>query len=85
MNLGTSFRYDRFEGYDNNNNPIILKNAKGAFSFLAPKLIIGLQKDRLNGLVIINGTPDREKDPNPTLWIEFKATYSFTPFQKKKK
>jgi hypothetical protein len=85
MNLGTKFRFDRFEGYDINGNPIVRRNTLGTLQFFAPKLIVGIEKNRLNGFVIVNGTPDADNDPNPTLWIEFKATYTFKPFEKKGK
>jgi hypothetical protein len=85
MNLSTGFRFDRLEDFDSFSGPRIRKNVKGSLAFLAPKLIVGVEKNRFNGFVIVNGTPDADNDSNPTLWIEFKTTYTFRPFKKKKK
>ncbi len=85
MNLGTNFTYDIVTGFDSSRNPILKTGNKGKFSFFSPKLIVGFQKNRVNGYVIVNATPDEKYEPNPTIWLEFKATYTFKPFEKKVK
>ncbi len=85
MNLGTNFTYDILTGFDSSRNPILIKDNKGTFSFFAPKLIFGVQKNRINGFFIVNSTRDDQYEKNPTIWLEFKATYTFKPFEKKVK
>jgi hypothetical protein len=84
MNCGTKFKVDLFTGnYDAAGNAIFIKSGQSATRFSAPRLLFGVEKEKLNGFLIIHGTPDAERNPNPTLWIEVKATYSLTPFSKK--
>jgi hypothetical protein len=84
MNFGTGFRYDYFTGEsDQSGNPIVYKNKKGGFRFFAPKFIVGIEKSRYNAFLIVNGTPDIYYEPNPTLWIEGKLTYTFHLFDRK--
>lgn len=78
MNLGTRFR-DSLLDYNNN-----YREATGGFDFLAPRLIVGLNKNNFSFFAVAHGTPDSEYEGNPTIWLEFKAAYSFSPFKKKK-
>lgn len=76
MNIGTGFTYNMYWGNDAAGNPIVTP-VKGTFQFAAPRLIVGLRRNRLQGFIIVHGTPDEEFESNPTLCIETKFTYSF--------
>lgn len=80
MNLGTKFEYEKFTIY----SPGIYTSeiAKGTMRFFAPRLMIGVQKHIFNAFAIFHGTPDRQGDPYPTIWMEIKATVTFKPFDK---
>ncbi len=82
MNLGTSFPYYTSYETDIRGNPIY-REVKGSLEFFAPKLIIGLKKERFSGYINLNGTPDSRKKSNPTLWVEAKITYNIYSFNKK--
>lgn len=78
MNYGTLFNDSTW--WINNN--IYIETDK-SFRFLAPRLIVGLNKNNFSFFAIAHGTPDSEYEGNPTIWLEFKAAYSFSPFKKK--
>jgi hypothetical protein len=85
MNCNTKFTYDRpTGGFDSLGNSVVLKNVPENFRYFAPRFIIGLQAGRLNSFVIAHKTPDMLFFFNPTVWLEFKATYSM-PLRKKAK
>lgn len=84
VNCGTRFdNYFNTGGIDPAGNIIYIKET-GSFRFWAPRVTVGLQESRINALVIGTITPDREFDKNASLWLEFKTTYTFKPYQKKK-
>lgn len=74
MNYNTKFKYKHTE-YDFNNNPIE-RERTGSFMFLAPRVTIGALYKKLQGSFVVHGTPDDTYEPNPTIWMEFKLTYS---------
>jgi hypothetical protein len=80
MNYGTRFNDSTW--WINRN--IYVETGK-SFNFMAPRLIVGVDKSRFSIFAIAYGTPDAEYESNPTIWLEFKAAYSFTPFKKRKK
>jgi len=84
MNIGTGFHYNYNTGIKDNNGDWIIKREKATFSFLAPRLLMGIKKNRLSGYVNLHYTPDDNYRTNPTIWLEFKVCYSFSPFIKKK-
>ena len=53
-----------------------------SFQFFAPRLLLGIEKRKISFFVIAHGTPDTDYQPNPTIWLEFKGSYSF-PLKKK--
>lgn len=77
MNNGTKFRDSAWLG----NNYV---ETDRGFNFLAPRIIIGASKNKFSFFAIAHGTPDAEYEGNPSIWLEFKAAYSFSPFKKKK-
>jgi hypothetical protein len=77
MNYGTLFIDSAYRG-----NDTIL--AKRGFRFMAPRIIIGVNKNNFSFSAIAYGTPDSEYDGNPSIWLEFKAAYAFSLFRKKK-
>mgnify|MGYP006388485889 CR=1 FL=1 len=77
MNYGTRFRDSVWRGNDS-------LEAVRSFRFFAPRLIVGLNKNNFSFFAIAHGTPDSEYEGNPTIWLEFKAAYSFSPFKKRK-
>lgn len=77
MNYGTRFRDSVWRGNDS------LVGVR-SFRFFAPRLIVGLTKNNISLFAITHGTPDREYEGNPSIWLEFKAAYTFSPFKKKK-
>jgi hypothetical protein len=77
MNNGTSFKDSTWRGSD-------YVEAVRGFSFLAPRIMVGLTKNNFSFSAIAHGTPDSEYQSNPTIWLEFKLAYSFSPFKKKK-
>ncbi len=79
MNFNTSFTYNRYQGTDASGNPILVPTT-GSFRFNAPRLIVGLRRNKLQCFIIVHGTPDEQFEPNPTLCIETKFTYSFFKF-----
>lgn len=54
---------------------------KKGFRFLAPRILIGVNKNNFSFFTIAHGTPDADYEPNPTIWLEFKLAYKFTPFK----
>ena len=74
MNFGTQFKDSAMV----NNRYMEIK--KG-FRFLAPRLLIGVNKNNFSFFTIAHGTPDADYEPNPTIWLEFKLAYKFTPFK----
>ena len=77
MNLGTKFKDSIWDG-----NATV--EAVRSFTFLAPRLIVGINKSKFSFFAIAHGTPDSYYRSNPTIWLEFKAAYTFSPFNKKK-
>ena len=77
MNYGTKFKDSAWLG----NNYIEFTRS---FRFLAPRLIVGINKSKFSFFAIAHGTPDSYYRSNPTIWLEFKAAYTFSPFKKKK-
>ena len=77
MNLGTKFKDSIWDG---------LATVEGvkSFTFLAPRLIIGINKTKFSFFAIVHGTPDSYYRSEPSIWLEFKAAYTFSPFKKKK-
>lgn len=82
MNLGTKFKYEKFTIYSPGNYTSEIAN--GTMRFFAPRIMVGIQKNAFNGFAIFHGTPDRQGEPYPTIWMEIKATLSFKPFEKRK-
>lgn len=78
MNNGTNFK-DSILDYNNK-----YVEAVRGFSFLAPRIFVGINKNNFSFFVIGHGTPDSEYQGNPTIWLEFKAAYTFSLFKKKK-
>jgi hypothetical protein len=78
MNLGTRFK-DSLLDYNNQ-----YRETVGGFDFLAPRLIVGLNKNKFSFFAIAHGTPDSDYRSNPSVWLEFKLAYSFSLFKKKK-
>ena len=76
MNLGTNFKDSIWTG---SKNELIKRN----FSFIAPRLLVGISKNSLSVFAIAHGTPDTDYRSNPTIWLEFKIAYSFSPFKKR--
>ena len=74
MNCGTNF-------IDPPNNSSFFYTS--SLRFLAPRLILGLQKNKYNFSIITHGTPNLEGEPYPTLWFESKFTYDLNLFRKK--
>ena len=83
-NCGTKFRFNFDSGQKDSSGNIIYVPLIGSFRFWAPRVMVGLHKYRIDALMIATLTPDREFDKNPSLWLEFKAAYTFKPFEKKK-
>lgn len=83
MNLNTGFNYDRITGEVDANGNILKVNTKGAFGFMAPRFLLGIDRNKFKAFVIVNGTRDDDYRPNPTIWLEFKATYALKKFNKK--
>lgn len=79
MNNGTLFNDSTW--WQNNN---IYVETDKIFRFLAPRIIVGAGKNNFSFFAIAHGTPDSEYEGNPTIWLEFKAAYTFSPFKKKK-
>jgi hypothetical protein len=77
MNYGTLFQDSVWRG----NDSVV---ATRAFRILAPRLIIGASKNNFSFFAIAHGTPDANYEGNPSIWLEFKAAYSFSLFKKKK-
>jgi hypothetical protein len=77
MNYGTRFKDSVWRANDS-------LEAVRSFRFFAPRLIVGLTKNNFSFFAIGYGTPDKEYEGNPSIWLEFKATYTFSPFKKKK-
>lgn len=85
MNCGTQFNYIK-RGLNNQGQGFIIdSNAKASQRFFAPRLVIGAQKEGLNTSVIFHGTPDREGDQYPTIWMEIRIAFTLNPFVKRKK
>lgn len=82
MNFGTKFKYEKFT--IDSNGSYTSEIAKGTMRFFAPRIMVGIQKKAFNGFAIFHGTPDRQGEPYPTIWMEIKATMSFRPFVKRK-
>ena len=76
MNFGTTFKDSIIGGNYG------LQNR--SFRFLAPRLIVGINKGKFSLFSIAHGTPDPDYRSNPSIWLEFKAAYTFSPFKKKK-
>lgn len=81
MNLGTKFEYEKFTIYSP--GTYTSEITKGTMRFFAPRLMLGIQKNVFNAFAIFHGTPDRQGEPYPTIWMEIKATVTFKPFDKK--
>lgn len=77
MNFGTNFKDSIWNG-----NATV--EAVRSFTFLAPRLIIGINKNKFSFFTIVHGTPDSYYRSNPSIWLEFKAAYTFSLFKKKK-
>ncbi|NOT91441.1 hypothetical protein [Ferruginibacter sp.] len=77
MNNGTKFKDSLWTG-----NKYELKTR--SFQFFAPRLLLGLEKRKISLFVIAHGTPDIDYRPNPTIWLEFKGSYSFQLKKKSK-
>lgn len=77
MNYGTLFKDSVWRG----NDTVI---ATRSFRFMAPRLIVGVAKNNFSFSAIAHGTSDSDYEGNPTIWLEFKTAYSFSPFNKKK-
>ena len=73
MNYGTLFKDSVWRGSDS------LIATRG-FRFLAPRLIVGVIKNNFSFFAVAHGTPDKEYEGNPSIWLEFKAAYTFSPF-----
>jgi hypothetical protein len=78
MNNGTNFKDSTL---DYNNKYV---EAIRGFSFLAPRIFVGVNKNNFSFFAIAHGTPDSEYQGNPTIWLEFKAAYTFSLFKRKK-
>jgi hypothetical protein len=78
MNNGTIFK-DSALDYNNKYAEVLR-----GFNFLAPRIFVGVNKNNFSFFAIGHGTPDSEYDGNPTIWLEFKAAYTFSLFKKKK-
>jgi hypothetical protein len=78
MNYGTLFKDSVWRG----NDSVI---ATRGFRFMAPRLIVGLTKNNFSFFAIGYGTPDKEYEGNPSIWLEFKGAYSLSPFKKRGK
>ncbi len=85
MNMNTGFRYDELTGEIDASGNYLKVNTKSSFSFIAPRFLIGIDRNRFKAFVIAHGTPDEDFRSNPTIWLEFKASYTFKPFVKKVK
>ena len=82
INCGTKSYYIVKE-YDVNTNTIFTRSFSENFRFFSPKLIFGVQKNRVTANVNINGTPDRTyKNKLGSIAFEFKTTYTIRPFHK---
>ena len=79
MNLGTRFK-DSILDYNNRYEEVIR-----GFGFLAPRLLVGINKNKFSLFAIAHGTPDSYYRSNPSIWLEFKLAYSFSPFKKREK
>lgn len=79
MNYGTRFKDST---WNSNNNYV---ETDRGFSFLAPRLIVGASKNNFSFSAIAHGTPDSEYEGNPSIWLELKAAYTFSPFKKRSK
>ena len=80
MNAGTKFKLDTL---NNPSLPVPIQKVN-ATTYMAPRLLLGLQKERYHVFAIIHGTPNKNGEPYPTLWSEVKFTYSIYPFKKLK-
>lgn len=85
MNCGTKFNYIKRGLNSQGQGYVIDSNAKASQRFFAPRLVIGAQKEGLNTSVIFHGTPDREGDQYPTIWMEIRIAFTLNPFVKRKK
>jgi hypothetical protein len=80
MNLNTSFSYFAFTGERNASGNYLKKELKRGFNFLAPRFLLGVDRNKFKAFVIVHGTPDDDYQPNPTIWLEFKASYKIFQF-----
>ncbi len=80
MNMNTGFHYDRLTGEVDANGNFLKVNTKSAFSFIAPRFLLGVDRNKFIAFVIVHGTPDDDYRSNSTIWLEFKATYKIFQF-----
>lgn len=78
MNVSKKFDYNYPTGERDINGNWIYQKRSTSLSFWAPRLFAGFTYRKLGGFVTAHYTPDIEFNPKPSLWIEYKATYSFS-------
>lgn len=90
MNCNTSFNYEWNTGEKDISGNWIFRNRTGGFRFLAPRVIVGIERRKINDLrrslnlyLIAHGTPDEDYNAIPTIWLELKGSYTF-PLKKRK-
>jgi hypothetical protein len=81
MNINTGFRYNYINGDTDASGNYVVRNVKGGFGYIAPRLIVGGEIKRIKGFVIVHGTPDDDYRSNPTIWLEFKLSYKIFKFK----
>lgn len=78
MNLSKSFTYIDYEYvYDENNNYVKIKRklTENAFTFFAPRIIIGLKYKHIQFQLINHITPDDDLNNKISFWIEGRLLY----------
>lgn len=87
MNISKSFTYTDYEYiFDENNNYVKIKRdlKQKAFSFFAPRIILGLRYKNIQVQIIDHITPDEDLNNKLSFWFEGRLLYHFTLPKRKK-
>jgi hypothetical protein len=82
LNCNTTFTYSK-KFYDTNGNFLEEKEFTKSSRFFAPRLNIGIHKNKVAAYAMIHKTPNISFKPHPTIAIEFKGIYTIDPFVKR--
>lgn len=87
MNISKSFTYTDYEYiFDENNNYVKIKRelTQKAFSFFAPRIILGIRYKNIQLQIIDHITPDEDLNNKLSFWFEGRLLYHFTVSKRKK-